>query len=355
MIDNPLIRFLLMPFSLIYGAAIAIRNAFYDVEILKSSRFSLPIISVGNLSIGGAGKTPHVEYLVQLLRPYLELGILSRGYNRKTKGYLKVQAQDYASRVGDEPAMYARMYHDVFVAVSESRSTGIPEMVKHSPRLQTIILDDAFQHRSVVPDINILLTQCELPFTKDFLLPAGRLRENRSSYERADIIIVTKCSPDFNQIDKAKLIAEIAPLDYQSLFFTIYKYHKPYSFYNTDFKVDLSFFDHILIISAIANTKYMMSYLSSFKATISPLEYEDHRNFSIDDVRYMQETYDRISEKEKIFLTTAKDAMRLAEHFDFFKSNNIPVFILPISVEFLFDEQQKFDSLIKERLLEFEN
>lgn len=355
MIDNHLVRILLMPFSLIYGGVIAIRNAFYDVEILKASRFSIPIISVGNLSIGGAGKTPHVEYLVQVLRPYLNLGILSRGYNRKTKGYLKVQAQDYASRVGDEPAMYARMYNDVFVAVCESRSTGIPEMVKQDPRLQTIILDDAFQHRSVVPDINILLTQCELPFTKDFLLPAGRLRENRSSYERADVIIVTKCNPEFNEIDRNKLLAEIAPLDYQSVFFTKYNYHKPYSFYNTDFKVDLSFFDHILIISAIANTKYMMNYLSGFKARISPMEYEDHRNFSIDDVRYMHETYEKIPEKEKIFLTTAKDAMRLAEHFDFFKSNNIPVFILPISVEFLFEQKEVFDSLVRNLLLDFEN
>jgi tetraacyldisaccharide 4'-kinase len=171
MIDNKLLRLLLWPFSMLYGAAVGLRNVLYETEILKSSRFSLPIISVGNLTMGGAGKTPHVEYIIRLLQPYINVGTLSRGYNRKTSGFRFVSPNDSVDASGDEPLIYAKKYQDVVVAVCESRALAIPEMVKSNPQLQTIVLDDAFQHRSVVPDINILLTQYALPYTKDYLLP----------------------------------------------------------------------------------------------------------------------------------------------------------------------------------------
>ena len=189
-------RVLLAPLTVLYGLGVSLRSLFYTSGVLKHTTFSLPIISVGNLSVGGAGKTPHVEYLVQLLKDYVHVATLSRGYKRKTKGFLLVHPHQSATQVGDEPLQYKRKYPDVTVAVGENRSLAIPEMLQHAPQTQVILLDDAFQHIAIRPSLNILLTEHGQLFTDDFLLPSGRLREWRSAYERADTIIVSKCPPD---------------------------------------------------------------------------------------------------------------------------------------------------------------
>ena len=206
-----LVKILLIPASLLYGLGIALRNIFYRFGLLKSVEFSVPVISVGNLSVGGTGKTPHIEYLVWSLKPFLQIATLSRGYGRKTKGYREVRFYDKARDVGDEPLQFKRRFRDLIVAVSESRTFGIIQLLNEYPQLQTILLDDAFQHRSVDPGLNILLTEYDKPYTRDFMMPSGRLREFKSAANRADIIIVTKCPKEFSEDDRNAMIRELSP------------------------------------------------------------------------------------------------------------------------------------------------
>lgn len=355
MVDNPFVKLILWPFSLLYGAVTGLRNALYETEILKSAKFGIPIISIGNLSVGGAGKTPHVEFLIRMLKDYIQVGVLSRGYNRTSKGFRMVHNSDNASQAGDEPLMYAKKYNDVVVAVCESRATGIPEMVKRYPGLQTVLLDDAFQHRSVMPDINILLTEFNNPYSEDFLMPMGRLREGRSNAERADIVIVSKCPEVLMEEERLSMVKKLHLLDYQSVYFSKYRYGKPYSFYEPGYVLDISKVKNLLLVTAIASTRYLMDYLSKFDFSIKNMEFEDHRYFSADDITNIIKLYNSSGEPEsRILLTTEKDATRLALHYERLVAEKINVFVLPVSIEFLFDDQHRFENEIKERMLEIE-
>lgn len=352
MIQNTLVRILLFPFSLVYGFIMEVRNILYESNITRSSRFSVPIISVGNLAVGGAGKTPHVEYLVRLLKPYIDVATLSRGYNRKTKGFRFVQVSDNADAVGDEPLMYARKHKDIVVAVCESRAEAIPLMLQKFPRLQTIILDDAYQHRSIIPDMNILLSAYDLPFTRDYILPAGRLRERRSSYERADVIVVTKCPSDLSEEARTKVLKEIKPYDYQKVFFSTYSYLHPYSFFEGTIRIELEDVRHMVVISAIANTSHLMKYLDSFQNEVISMEYEDHHYFTEYDIRQVRKHLDVLPEGKSIVITTEKDATRLALHYALIRELGIPLFVIPVEVNFLFGEGKTFDELVQKFLLD---
>jgi tetraacyldisaccharide 4'-kinase len=355
MIQSILGKILMAPFALLYGLSIGIRNALYESELVKSTQFSLPVISVGNLSIGGAGKTPHIEYLIRLLSPYINVSTLSRGYKRQTKGFRFVRPNDNVLDAGDEPLMYARKYRGAVVAVGESRAIAIPQMVGKYPDLQTVLLDDAFQHRSIKPALNILLTTWDEPFTRDFLLPSGRLREWRSAYSRADIIIVTKCPPSITQEEKASMIREINPLKHQKIFFSYYQYGYPYNFYNTKQLIKLDKELDVILISAIANTNYLLSYLEEEVEDIHHMNYEDHHLFTDLDIEYIDTVYKNREAKRKIILTTEKDAMRLDLHRKKLSELNIPIFVLPMQVQFHDGEQATFDHDIKDFLLKFKS
>lgn len=346
-------RILLSPFSLLYGIGVWLRNVSYDTGLLKATKFSIPVINVGNLSVGGQGKSPHVEYLVELLKPYIDVATLSRGYMRKTKGFRLAKYEDTAETVGDEPIQYKRKYKDLVVAVSESRNTGIPMILQHHPNVQTILLDDAYQHRAVTPGLNILLTQYSLPFTRDHLLPVGRLREWKKAYRRADIIIITKCPDKITQHDKDAMETEIEPFDHQKIYFSKYEYHSPYHFINTNHRLDLDKAHNILLISAIANTDYLLDYLEPRVDSIQHLEYEDHHIFTEEDLRYQKKVYDNMEGENNFILTTEKDAMRLEPYRQKFYEWGVQIYILPIKVKFLFDEQEKFNESIKDFLLKF--
>lgn len=343
------------PFALLYGLTIGIRNILYESELVKSTQFSLPIISVGNLSIGGAGKTPHIEYLIRILSPYINVSTLSRGYKRKTKGFRFVRPTDNVLDAGDEPLMYARKHKGIVVAVGESRATAIPQMVGKYPNLQTVLLDDAFQHRSIKPALNILLTTWDEPFTRDYLLPSGRLREWRSAYSRADIIIVTKCPPELSFEDKALMLQEINPKNHQKIFFSYYQYGYPYNFYNPRQLIKLDKELDVILISAIANTNYLLSYLEGEVDDIHHMNYEDHHLFSDLDIEYIDTVYKNREAKRKIILTTEKDAMRLDLHRKRLSELNIPIYVLPMQVQFHDNEQEKFDRDIKDFLLKFKS
>jgi len=353
MVRNILLKILLLPVSLVYGFFSILFNALYDFSFLNATPFSMPVINVGNLTVGGSGKTPHTEYLIQLLKPYINVAVLSRGYKRKTKGFKIVTLQDNVHSVGDEPLLYKRKYSDIGVYVHESRSEGIPALLMKKPQTQVILLDDAYQHRAVKPSLNILLTEYDKPFSEDFFLPSGRLREWRSAYKRADIIIVSKCPEKLNKPDKQKLLEKINPLSHQKIYFSYYSYYKPYYIYNASYTIQLDDSFHVLLISAIASSSYLLQYLHEKLDKLDVIEFVDHHNFSEYDISQIKTHFDLIETKKKIILTTEKDATRLDIHRKFFIDNKLPVYILPVGVKFHFSEEKLFEDHIKNHLLEF--
>lgn len=355
MIQNILVKILLAPFSLLYGMGVGLRNFFYRKGLLKGVSFDLPVISVGNLSIGGAGKTPHIEYLIRLTKDYLNIATLSRGYKRETKGFLFVAPNNDAKTVGDEPLQFKRKYPDIVVAVAESRTFAIPKIVMEHPTTQLVLLDDAFQHLSIKPALNILLTEYNHPFTEDYLLPSGRLREWRSAYTRADIIIISKCPPVLEADEKEKWIKAINPLKRQQLYFSYYKYFHPYYILNPRYVAHLQEDWDVLLICAIARADYLVEYLTSKVNSVRAIEYEDHRYFSKHDVANLKASFDRMESKKKLIITTEKDAMRLELHKPYLIEHKLPIFAIPVEVAFHFEEGEQFDANLKQFLLNFKS
>ena len=353
MIQGTIIRILLAPLSIIYGAGVAVHQFLYRKKLLKSIPFDLPLISIGNLSVGGSGKTPHAEYLIRSLKPYLNLATLSRGYRRKSKGFLLVEPHMNANAAGDEPLQFKRRHPDITVAVAESRTLAIPQMLMEKPDLQAIILDDAYQHHAIKPGLSILLTEYSRPFTRDYLLPAGRLREWRSGYTRADILIVTKCPETMDLDAKEELCAELKPLPHQQLFFSNYRYGYPYYLFDPRKRIRLDEKLDIILICAIAKTDYLLSYLQEKGGFVGVKAYEDHHYFSELEMKNLKDSFDKLESDRKVIITTEKDAVRLELHRKFLIETRLPIFVLPIEVGFLFDEQGAFDECVRNFLLNF--
>jgi tetraacyldisaccharide 4'-kinase len=344
------VRIVLFPFSLLYGLVVIIRNLLFDKKIIRSTNFNLPVICVGNLSVGGTGKSPMVEYLIGSLIHYYRVATLSRGYKRKTKGYALAGVNTTALEIGDEPMQFHTKFPGVAVAVGEERIVAIPQLLHDRPDTQVIILDDAFQHRSIRAGLNILLTECNDLFTRDFFLPTGDLRDQRSSYKRAHIIIVTKCPPDMSQTERDKIISEIKPLPHQKVFFTCIKYAAPYHIISKEAK-QLTASDEVLLVCGIANPLPLKAYLTEHAKTYHQMLFTDHHIFTIDDLNKITQQFEDIEAKQKIILTTEKDAVRLVKFQQELK--NIPLYVLPISVNFLFDEGKHFDTAVANFINEF--
>ncbi len=353
MVQSFLLKILFFPFSLVYGFGVSLRNIAYQWGLLKSVRFDVPVIAVGNLSVGGAGKTPHIEYLICLLQDYLQIATLSRGYGRRTQGYLDVQPHLTAAETGDEPLQFKRKFPEAKVVVSESRTFGILRLLSEQPGTQVILLDDAFQHRAVTPGLNILLTEYSHPFTNDWLLPTGRLREWRSAYRRADVIIVTKCPPALQNSDRERLLRAINPFPHQRVFFSYYEYGRPYYLFDTHYQVDLQPSWQALVVAGIARSEYLTDYLQEQLDSVTILEYADHHLFAEADLIEIKATFVNMPVEQKIILTTEKDAVRLELHRRFIEENRLPVLVLPIQVQFHFGEGEQFDQLIRDFLLNF--
>ena len=351
--DDILIRILLSPIALLYGLGVSIRNLLYRTGALRSVKFSLPVISVGNISVGGTGKSPHIEYLMRWLHAYIDVGVLSRGYGRKTIGYREVFPSDNALEVGDEPLQFKQKFPEVPVTVSESRALGVPQLVRTYPNTQCVLLDDAFQHRAVSPGLNIMLTEFAHPFTRDWLLPSGRLREWRSSYQRADIIIVTKCPADLSPTQRRNMLNEIQPYPRQKVFFSKYKYGTPYNMFRTDLQRPLDFDTDGLLVSAIANSDYLLDYLGKNMRSVHTIEHEDHHYFDLGDLSDIKRRFEAIPSANKVLITTEKDATRLALYKDYFLQNNIGVFVLPVEVQFCDEDEPLFQTEVQYFLEEF--
>ena len=332
-------RILLLPFALLYGLIIWIRNFLYQKKILRSSTFGLPLICVGNLSVGGTGKSPMVEFLVRHLKGHYKVATLSRGYKRKTKGYALASAETTAIDIGDEPMLFHRKFPDIPVAVGEERIVAIPQLLHDRPDTQVIILDDAFQHRAIQAGMNIILTDYGNLFTRDFFLPTGDLRDLPGSYKRADIIVVTKCKPDLSDPERQEIIKEIKPLPHQKVFFTTIAYGTPYHITNGSFTF-INELTEVLLVTGIANPRPLKKYLEERIQTYYMMHYNDHHIFTIDDWRDIVKRYERIEAEKKVLLTTEKDAMRLMK----FKSeiDGMPFYVMPIEQRFLFSEEVEF-------------
>ena len=353
MSEDIFVRILLLPLALLYGIGVGVRNLLYRIGLLRSVHFDLPVISVGNLSVGGTGKSPHIEYLLRWLGAYINIAVLSRGYGRKTMGYRAVSTIDTAEEAGDEPLQFKRKFPDIPISVSESRALGVPELVKRNPDLQCVLLDDAFQHLAVTPGINILLTEYSRPFTRDWLLPAGRLREGRFEYRRADIILVTKCPPGLTAKQRQDMLREIDPYPRQRVYFSQYRYGLPYDLLRPDLRRPLELHTDVLLVSAIANTDYLLQYLGQTVHSVQALEYSDHHYFNEDDLNILMRRLQAMPGQNKIILTTEKDATRLELHRDFIWKNNLPIWVLPAEVEFCDNDEAEFQAEIRRILLEF--
>ena len=353
--QHVLLKILLAPFSLLYGLIIGARNTLYQTGVLKSSSFSIPVIGVGNLSMGGSGKTPHVEYLIRLLQPYINVGTLSRGYMRKTTGYMEVMTGHNVDLTGDESLQYKLKYPDVIVSVAEQRAIGIPQMIGDHPDLQTVILDDAFQHLSVKPSLNILITDYKYPYFEDYLLPSGRLREWRIAYKRADIIVVSKCPDTLTQDEKNDWLSKIKPEENQRVFFSYYEYGNPYFMYDSKKRIELNDTMNAILVSGIAKPIYLQEYLEEKLNFVNVHSYEDHHDFKPHEVSLINRALQELPEENRIVITTEKDSTRLDRHREYLQEQKIPIYILPIRVKFHEENEGEFDKLIKDNLLNFKS
>ncbi|MCH2230538.1 MAG: tetraacyldisaccharide 4'-kinase [Crocinitomicaceae bacterium] len=332
------LRILLLPFSWIYGIVVAIRNWLFNIGFFKSMEIPGKSICVGNLSTGGTGKTPHVDLLVDhFVKSGVKTSTLSRGYGRSTKGTREVFVTDSAESVGDEPLLYKLKYKEnITVIVAEKRIDGVNLIHKSNPSNELIILDDAFQHRGVKAGLNIIITDYNNPYYKDFILPAGNLRESKKGIKRADIVIVSKCpklsTEEMNRI-KTKL-----NFPEQKIFFSSIKYAELIPFYD---RHDVGI-NNILLVTGIGNPTPLINHLKK-EYSVTHLNYKDHHLFSTNDIKDIREKFDTFASKDKIVVTTEKDFMRLKD-FEAFKDNSWSWYYQPIITEI--NERQKFNLLI---------
>ena len=336
-------RYLLLPITWVYGIVIWLRNKLYDKNILKSADFNFPVICVGNLATGGTGKTPITEYLIRLLKNDFKTATLSRGYKRKTVGFAIADEDTTALEIGDEPMQFHQKFPDVTVAVGEERIVAIPQLLYERPETEVIILDDAFQHRQVKAGLNILLTDFSNLYTRDFVLPAGDLRDVRSSSKRADIIIVTKCKDDLSEKEKKAIIAEIKPAANQTVYFTTLAYSKPYHLYTKE-TIDIKADYGILLVCGIANPRPLKEHLTKHADSYDMLRYADHHIFHSNDLQEIRQQFKKIKTENKLVLTTEKDAVRLQKFEK--ELSDFPIYVVPIEHRFMFNEAADFNAEI---------
>lgn len=341
----------LLPISWTYGLGTWARNECFDFGLLHSHIFNVPVISVGNITVGGTGKTPHVEYLIRLLSNRYKVAVLSRGYKRRTKGYVLSNLQSTASDIGDEPYQMKVKFPKTIVAVDANRREGI-RRICHDPAtrgVDVILLDDAYQHRYVHPNLNILLIDYNRPIFDDKLLPAGRLRESASGKKRADIVIVTKCPVNIGLSEMKHITNKLSLREHQSLFFSTMTYQELQPMYcgeNRPLRTIRSD-EHILVISGIAEPKPLIQEIRQQSQHLKHLSFGDHHDFTAEDIELINTAFESLP-SPKIAITTEKDAARLTFTGGLCDSLRRNIFILPIEVKFLQGKTEKFNKLILE-------
>ncbi|WP_439130492.1 tetraacyldisaccharide 4'-kinase [Polaribacter sp.] len=330
------LRFLLFPFAIVYDIVTTVRNIFFDVGIFKQTSFQEPIIIVGNLSVGGTGKTPQIEYLIRLLKDTYKVAVLSRGYKRKTKGYVLLNDTHKALHVGDEPLQYFKKFSNINVAVDENRVEGARNLIaQKSP--EVILLDDAYQHRKIKGSFYVLLTKYDDLFVDDYLLPTGNLRESSQGAKRADVILVTKCPANLNKENQEKIKIKLQKYK-QDVFFTSIAYGEIKSTKNTIRFNEIKKYK-IVLITGIANPNPLLTFLNSQNINFQHLKYKDHHHFSSKEIVEIQQVFDAIKTEKKLLITTEKDYVRLKELI-----NNL--YFIEIETKFLNNENEVFNQQI---------
>ena len=341
---TPTMRILLLPISFLYHIVLSIRHKLYDWRILKSLRFEYPVIGVGNLNLGGTGKTPTVEYLIRLLKDNYHVATLSRGYGRKTKGFRLADRQSTYETISDEPLQYFLKYPDIQVAVDEDRIEGVEKLLSCKFHPELILLDDAFQHRRIKAGYNILLTEYQHLYCDDFLFPAGTLRDIRSAAKRADIIVVSKSPKELDEEEKQQIINKLKPSETQKVFFSSLDYSPLKPLNKAAEQSSAENADSVLAFCGIANAKPFVEELKRHYKTVDFLRFADHHGYTENDVMSILKRFEHLDGEKKIIVTTEKDAARLTNSPYLCQFECAPLYDLPVTVRF--HEQEKFNEEI---------
>ncbi|MGC9330928.1 MAG: tetraacyldisaccharide 4'-kinase [Bacteroidales bacterium] len=347
-----IIKFLVLyPLSLIYGITIALRNGMYNSGILKSKSYDFPVICIGNLSVGGTGKTPHVEYLIRLLQDDFGIAVLSRGYKRKTRGFRFVETSDDVRNVGDEPMQIKKKFPHITVAVDEKRTRGIDKLSQQDD-LWVVLLDDGFQHRKVKAGLNILLSNYDKPFTKDHFLPLGTLREHPREHCRAHIIIITKCQINLKPIEKRIIDNELKIYPFQYLYFTSLEYGNLTNVFDEEKQIPLDKINKentgIVGVSAIAHNKKFKNKLKELSEEVKMVSFPDHHYYNKKDIEHINHHVNKSNSEKKIIVTTEKDAVKIRNLPHIREDMKAIFYYLPIRAKFLGDakEEEEFKQQI---------
>jgi len=342
----------LYPFSLLYGFFTGLRNFLYDAEIIKSREFLIPVICVGNLSAGGTGKTPHTEYLIEILQKSFKVAVLSRGYRRKSSGFMIADPNSTVSDIGDEPLQVSRKYPVIRVAVDRNRVHGVGEIMKACPETSVIILDDGYQHRRITPGLSILLSDFDNLMINDHILPYGNLRESSHNMNRADIILITKSPENISPIQRRLIVRDINKKPYQNLYFTSVSYGEPQPLFENEGKTQAPFLSDntsdkgFVLVTGIAIPGPLAEYLGTRADEIIHLSFGDHHNFTRNDTEKILNTYNALKAPLKYVITTEKDSVRLREFTNIAEPFRSAFYYIPIRIWFLNDDKNEFDNLI---------
>ncbi|AUC15551.1 tetraacyldisaccharide 4'-kinase [Tenacibaculum sp. SZ-18] len=331
-------RFLLYPFAIIYNVITKVRNVLFDLNMLKSTSFNIPVIAVGNLTVGGTGKTPQIEYLIRLLNSEYKLAVLSRGYKRKTEGFQLLNKSHSAEDVGDEPLQFFSKFNGINVAVDANRTNGITQLL-WLVQPNVVLLDDAYQHRKVKAGFYVLLTKFDDLYCHDFLLPTGNLRESRSGAKRADIVVVTKCPNQLTDFEMKSIEKKLRLLPNQKLFFSKIEYNENL-LGGEELIPLLQLNEEFILVTGIAKPTSLIKYLKERELKFRHLQFPDHHHFSEQDLSRIEASRKSLQSKNKIVLTTEKDFVRLKGKID-------SLYYIEIHNSFL-SNQNDFDSSIKE-------
>lgn len=355
----PIIKILLFPFALLYGIGVWIRNVCYNQNVFFSTSFQVPVICVGNLTAGGTGKSPMVVYLIRSLSSVARLASLSRGYGRKTKGYLEVLVDMNARETGDEPLMIKKKISNHTVAVCGNRVEGIKQILDRHPEVQGIVLDDAYQHRKVKPSLSILLMDYSQIFKPQYLLPYGKLREGMSGKKRADVIVITKCPAMMSPMEQRRYSDKVKPNSNQKIFFSGIQYGEMISV-NDSVQVPSPSNEYyfsrqysVLLFTGIADPQHLINFLEEKKMKVYPTVFPDHHEFQQEDIQKITKSFSNITDKNKIILTTQKDYTRLLHTGLIEMFGGIPVFYIPIEIKFDEKQKEEFHSILKSHIESF--
>lgn len=344
-----ILRILLFPISVLYGLVTAVRNILFANGIIESASFDIPVISIGNITVGGTGKTPHTEYVINLLKKKYTLAVLSRGYGRKTKGFIEVKEDSSPEQCGDEPCQMKQKFPSQLVVVDENRKEGI-DRIKDTNNTDVILLDDAYQHRRVKPGLSILLVDYNRPVFKDFIMPTGNLREFPAGSQRADIIIVSKCPTEISDKEKSFFLQKLNIKTNQKLFFSTIVYDEAIAIFSKSKTIKLQNTE-VLLLTGIANPKPLKIHLEQNGATVSCITFPDHHQFTERDIADITQRFEQLDDKNRCIVTTEKDTMRLKNIANIPEVIKKNLFYIPVKVKILDNENhlhQIIESYVKE-------